>query len=306
MNFLIIGDPLRGLKPKTDTSLALVREGLTRAHELHWCTAEDLVLWKGRVLARVDSITGCAENSHPVTENIKELQALNSYDGVWIRKDPPFDQSYLSLCWLLALEENNVPMLNAPSLLLRYHEKMLPFEAVEQGFLREEETITSFLPSGRRLAVPDDFPKGESVTKPWLGHGGKDVERHEGPRSPEPYHFLQPLQKEITRTGDRRIFFLNGDVIGSFVRLPPQGEIRSNIAAGGTGVMREMNRKEEDIADRLGSFLKEKGIVFAGADMMAEKISEVNITSPTGFQTYHEIGGRRLAPLYLEYAESLI
>jgi glutathione synthase len=306
MNFLIIGDPIRNLKPKTDTSLALVREAITRAHEVHWCTGEDLVLWEGRVQARVDSITGCAEHSHPVTENIKELQAINSYDGVWIRKDPPFDQSYLSLCWLLALEEGNVPMLNPPSVLLRYHEKMLPFEAVEAGFLRQEETVPTFLPTGRRLMVPENFPKGESVTKPWFGHGGKGVEKLEGPRSPEPYHFLQPLQKEITRTGDRRIFFLNGDVIGSFVRMPADGDIRSNISAGGRGVLKDMNKKEEDIADRLGSFLKEKGIVFAGADMMAEKISEVNITSPTGFQTFHEIGGRRLAPLYLEYAESLI
>lgn len=306
MNFLIIGDPIRNLKPKTDTSLAMVREAIQRAHEVHWCTHEDLVLWEGRVHARVDQITGCAENSHPVTENLKELQAINSYDGVWIRKDPPFDQGYLSLCWMLALEEKNVPMLNPPSVLLRYHEKMLPLEAVEAGFLRDTEVVPTFMPTGRRLNVPENFPKGESVTKPWFGHGGKGVERHEAPRTPEPFHFLQPLQKEVTRTGDRRIFLLNGDVIGSFVRMPAAGEIKSNIAAGGHGVLKEMSKKEEDIADRLGSFLKEKGIVFAGADMMAEKISEVNITSPTGFQTLHEIGGRRLAPAYLDYAETLV
>jgi len=306
MNFLIIGDPIRDLKPKTDTSLALVREALTRAHEVHWATGDDLVLWEGRVQARVDQITGCAEHSHPMTENIKELQSINSYDGVWIRKDPPFDNSYLSLCWLLALEEKNVPMLNPPSVLLRYHEKMLPLEAAESGFLRMEETIPTFLPTGRRLATPENFPKGEAVTKPWLGHGGEGVVRLEGPRSPEPYHFLQPLQKEVTRTGDRRVFFLNGEVIGSFVRMPAEGEIKSNIAAGGRGVLKDMNKKETDIANRLGDFLKERGIIFAGADMMAEKISEVNITSPTGFQTFHEIGGRRLAPQYLEYAESLI
>lgn len=305
MNFLIIADPIRALKPKTDTSLALVREALLRGHSVHWATSEDLILWEGRVLARVDEITGCAENSHPVTETVSETQALNSYDGIWIRKDPPFDVSYMSLCWLLSLEENNVPFLNKPSLLLRYHEKMLPFEAVEKGFLRAEELIPTFLPTGKRLAVPSDFPKGECVTKPWLGHGGQGVTRLDGPRTPEPYHFLQPLQKEVQRTGDRRIFFLNGEVIGSFARMPAEGEIRSNIAAGGHGVLRDMTKKESEIADRLGDFLKEIGIVFAGADMIGEKISEVNITSPTGFQTFHAIGGRRLAPLYLQYVEEL-
>lgn len=306
MNFLIIADPLRKLKPKTDTSLALVREAVARAHTVHWCTQEDLYLWEGRIFARVDEVTGCAENSHPVVEMVEEPQALNSYDGVWIRKDPPFDVSYMSLCWLLALEENNVPFLNKPSLLLRYHEKMLPLEAVEKGFLRQDEIIPTFLPTGRRLRVPSDFPAGEAVTKPWLGHGGEGVRKLDSPQSPEPYHFLQPLQKDVTRTGDRRIFFLNGEVIGSFVRMPAEGEIRSNIAAGGHGVLRDMNKKEAEIADRLGEFLKEIGIVFAGADMIGEKISEVNITSPTGFQTLYEIGGRRLAPLYLNYAEEQV
>jgi glutathione synthase len=304
MNFLIVGDPLRSLKPKTDTSLALAREALSRTHEVHWTTCEDLFLWEGRVFARVESLTGCAEGSLPATETVKEFQSVNSYDGIWIRKDPPFDSSYLSLCWLLALEENNVPILNKPSVLLRYHEKMLPFEAVEKGFLTQEELIPTFLPTGRRIPVPAAFPKGESVTKPWLGHGGKDVRLLPSPASPEPYFFLQPAQKEIHRTGDRRIFLLDGEVIGSFVRLPPEGEIKANIASGGKGVLRDMNKREKDIADRLGLFLKEAGIVFAGADMINEKISEVNITSPTGFLTLQQIGGRRLSPLVLEFCES--
>ncbi|RYZ93869.1 MAG: hypothetical protein EOP11_27205, partial [Proteobacteria bacterium] len=197
MNFLVIADPVRGLKPKSDTTLAIVRDALARGHEIHWATAEDLFLWEGRVHARVDKIEGCAENSLPVTDTIKEPQSINSYDGVWIRKDPPFDTSYMGLCWLLALEEENVPMLNKPSLLLRYHEKMLPWEAVEKGFLSQEEVIPTFLPTGRRFPVPENFPRGEAVLKPWLGHGGKDVRQVENPQTPEPYTFLQPLMKEV-------------------------------------------------------------------------------------------------------------
>jgi glutathione synthase len=305
MIILIVADPIRGLKPKSDTTLSLVRESILRGHEVHWATAEDLYLWEGRVFARVEKIEGCAENSLPVGEEVKEHQAINNYDAVWIRKDPPFDQSYFSLCWLLALEENNVPMMNKPSLLLRYHEKMLPFEALDKGYLKEEEIIPTFLPTGRRFPVPANFPRGEAVTKPWLGHGGKGVEQHEAPKSPEPFSILQPLQKEVTRTGDRRIFILNGEVIGSFQRMPQDGSIISNLAAGGKGVFKDMTKKEEDTADRLATFLKEIGIEFAGADMIDGKISEVNITSPTGFIAFHEIGGRRLAPVYLEYAESL-
>lgn len=305
MNILIIGDTIRNLKAKTDTSLQLVRDAMMRAHSVHWATAEDLYLWHGRVFARVEEITGCAQNSLPASETVKEHQAINSYDCVLVRKDPPFDVSYMSLCWLLALEENNVPMMNKPSILLRYHEKMLPIEALERGYLRPEELIPTFLPTGKRIPVPADFPRGESVTKPWLGHGGKDVQLHPTAQSPEPFYFLQPLQKEIYKGGDRRIFVLNGEVIGSFTRLPPAGEIKSNIASGGTGVLRDMTKRESELADRVAVFLKEIGVEFAGIDMIGEKISEINITSPTGFLTFHEIGGRNLGPLVLEYLESL-
>jgi glutathione synthase len=305
MNILIIGDPIRNLKAKTDTSLAIVRDAIVRTHTIHWTTAEDLYLWDGRVFARVDEITACAQLSLPATETVKEAQAINSYDCVLIRKDPPFDSSYLSLCWLLALEENNVPMLNKPSILLRYHEKMLPFEALERGYLRKEELIPTFLPTGKRFPLPAEFPRGESVTKPWLGHGGKDVQLHPTAHSPEPFYFLQPLQKEVHKTGDRRIFILNGEVIGSFARMPPAGQIKSNISSGGTGVLRDMTKKESELAERVAVFLKEVGVDFAGVDMMAEKISEINITSPTGFLTFRDIGGRNLAPAVLEYVESL-
>ena len=93
MNFLIIGDPIKDLKPKTDSSLAIVREGLIRAHSFHWATCEDLTLWQGRVMVRAEEITGCADHSHPATETVKDMQPINQYDGIWIRKDPPFDQS---------------------------------------------------------------------------------------------------------------------------------------------------------------------------------------------------------------------
>ncbi|NUM89132.1 MAG: hypothetical protein HUU37_08010, partial [Bdellovibrionales bacterium] len=171
MQFLLIADPLKNLKPATDTSLAFARDALVRGYSVHHCTGEDLFLWQGRVHARTEKILECREGGLPGTETVKEPAAINEFDGVWIRKDPPFDQSYLNLCWLLALEENNVPMVNKPSLLLRYHEKMLPWEALERGFLSPDEVVPSFIPAGRRLPVPPDFPRGECVVKPWLGFG---------------------------------------------------------------------------------------------------------------------------------------
>ncbi len=306
MMYLIIGDPIKNLKAETDSSLAMAREALNRTHEVFWATDEDLFLWNGRVNVRAEKFTGCREKSLPTTEMVKEPIAVNEFDAVFIRKDPPFNDRYLSLCWLLALEEKNVPMLNPPSKLVRYHEKLLPLEAVEAGYLRETDIIPTFLPTGKRLNVPKEFPRGEAVTKPWAGFGGKDVKRLPSPQTPEPWWFLQPLQSEIWQKGDRRVFILDGEVLGSFVRLPPEGEVKANIASGGRGVLREMTREEADLAERTAGFLKEIGIVFAGVDMLAGKISEVNITSPTGFETYHAIGGPRLVHRYMDFVEGLL
>ncbi|MCO5143295.1 MAG: hypothetical protein M9962_09425 [Oligoflexia bacterium] len=304
MNFLIIGDSLKNLKPKTDTSLALAKEALSRGHEVSWIDSKEIFFWEGRVFGYTSKITHCHEGTLPATETNPEPEAINSFDGVWIRKDPPFDLHYQALCSLLSLEEENTPFMNKPSLLLRYHEKLLPFEAYERGFLEESELIPTYLSLGNRIQTPQNFPKGQTITKPFDGHGGKGVTLHPSIVKPETMTMLQPLQAEVRDSGDRRIFYLDGEVIGSFVRLPKEGEIKSNIASGGLGILKDMSAKEKNLADRLGEFLKERGIVFAGADMINCKISEVNITSPTGFLTYKEIGGPSLTGRYLEYAEN--
>ena len=306
MNFLIVGDALRDLKPRSDSSLEMVREALMRTHTVHWCTQEDLFLWDGRVHARVTNLTECPEHSFPAAENLADPQPLNSYDSIWIRKDPPVDQAYTAMCHLLALEEKNVPMLNKPSVLLRYHEKLLPMEAVEAGFLTQEEVIPTFLPLGKRMVIPKDFPRGETVTKPLWGFAGKEVKLLPSAQTPEPYFLLQPFQKKIHDTGDRRVFILDGEVAGSFVRLPAAGDIRANLAVGGRAEMRVMTKKEQALTERVGNFLKEVGISFAGVDLIQEKISEINITSPTGLITFRSLGGPRLVSRYLDLVESLV
>lgn len=306
MDFLVVADPADKLNPKSDTTLSMVREALQRGHVIRWTTAEDLYFWGGRVFARSQTVEECQEGALPRLQSEREDVSVNSCDGVWIRKDPPFDSSYTTLCWLLALEENNVAMLNRPSLLLRFHEKMLPWEALERGFLKQEDLVPTFLPTGRQMAVPKNFPRGEAVAKPWLGHGGKGVEKLESAQTPKPLMLLQPYLPKVQTTGDRRVFFLDGKYIGDFVRLPAEGRIQANLAQGGKAVLRERTKREMDVCGRVGEFLQEIGIVFAGVDLLDERVSEINITSPTGFEALRSLGGPRLAPKYLDYVENLL
>jgi glutathione synthase len=310
LKFLIVADSLEHLHPLTDTSLAIARETFARKHGVWWATGADLYMENGKVRVHARRCVSLDPDVVPVLGDVEE-RAVRDFSAVWIRKDPPFDTSYVSLCWLLSLEEKNTCMLNPPSLLLRYHEKLVPFEAVAAGFLKKSETVPTHIGdsgSARAFLQAGDFDP--AVRKPFLGFAGADVKKFSwkaGDALPkqEALELTQPFLAEISKVGDRRILFLGGQIIGDFVRLPKAGEIVSNIARGGTGHLVPMNARQKAVAQRLGKFLKKVGIVFAGADMIGHLISEVNITSPTGLRTFQSVGGPDLTPKIVSYVERL-
>src|SRR5262249_54397303 len=159
--------------------------------------------------------------------------------------DPPFDGEYVRLCWLLALGESKAWMLNWPSLLLRYHEKLVPLEALAQGFLRQEDLIPSHI-GAHESAVEFVQRNGfkDVVAKPFLGFGGAGVQLLKaeefigrgGKRGEVEDLLVQPFREEVKRQGDRRVFFLDGEILAHFVRKPKEGGFISNLAQGGTAV----------------------------------------------------------------------
>ncbi len=308
MKTLYIGDPFPRLKPATDSSLALVREDLKRKNKVFWAEPSALRLEQGKLWVSAMPCVQCDEGMTPEVGTNQE-KALRDFNVVWIRKDPPFDSEYTSLCWLLALEEKSVLMVNRPSLLLRYHEKLLPFEAHAQGFLSAKDLIPTHV--GSAGTARDFLKRGGidwAIRKPFFGFGGADIKRFQvgdSKRLPneDELELTQPYLEEISTLGDRRVFFLAGRYIGDFVRLPQAGEVVSNIARGGRAAVLPLTAKQKTVVDRLGKFLKKVGIVFAGADMIGSRVSEVNVTSPTGLLSYRQLTGIDLVPRILDYIE---
>jgi len=311
MKILIVADPIAALKPKGDTGLSLLREALGRGHAVYWATGEDLELDLGKLYVNAIQALSCAAAELPQMKVTSERVLVNSFDTVWIRKDPPFDMSYVSLCWLLALEEQNVLILNKPSLLLRYHEKLLPFEAFRQGFIDETDLVPTYVSAGSNYEnIPKSFT-GEVVSKPWLGFGGNDVERWKSVRdyslqvasAARKNLLLQPYLENITKTGDRRVIFIGGDFVVDFVRLPREGTFVANLAQGGSAELRELTKKEKVLIDKVSSFLKHIGIFVAGVDIVDECLSEINVTAPTGFEMAHQLRSINPAVRYLDLVE---
>jgi len=307
MKALFVADPVETLKPASDTSLLIACEILHRAHQV-WFTEISQLSWEGG-----DLWAECHEAAAAEPYKLPELgktfsELIRTFDFIFIRKDPPFDENYVKLCWLLAPFEKKIRMINQPSHLLRYHEKMLPLEGLSRGFLKKEHLISTCITSQFGEAVEfveEQSDVEEIVVKPWLGYQGGDVFViarknffEEGRRffsDVSKTWIIQPCQAEVRTEGDRRVFFFQGRYIGDFVRLPQTGSIVSNLARGGTALKREMNSKELELTERLEKWLKETRIFFAGADYIAGRVNEVNITSPTGFASFEKLYGRSLA-----------
>lgn len=329
MKILIIADALESCNLASDTSLAIAQGALATGAECYWCedwqiglSGAELVVLKPQRLLTVSAHDLRVEAGSRIFE-------LRSFAKVFVRKDPPFDESYKDLCWLLSTQVHT-PIINAAESLATFHEKSLQFRALEEGFLADhnvvpscvadavelieefcrdqENTAQAFLAGMQELHLAEGAHSLQFVCKPWLGHGGQGVVVYDGAapllealqkRSVKAGRLaervvVQPFLPEIHTAGDRRVLIVNGQVFGDFVRLPAEGKIASNLAQGGSAHLRPMTTSQSTLMLGLAGFLLAKGIILAGVDLIGDRVGEINITSPTGLRTLETLKGRAL------------
>lgn len=308
MHWLIIGDPLDALHPRSDTGLAIAHTAHARGIAVEWALIGDVTWWDRGVRVHARPVRDAAWRELPTLGELATRAALD-YDAILIRKDPPFDAEYARLCWLLSTVESKVVVSNCASVLLTHHEKIVPWLAHAAGDLRDDDIVPTCVTAHPDEAAEFARARGgdDFVVKPWLGFGGSGVQRvatadavRACVAAAHAPMMIQTVLPEIFTHGDRRVFFFNGEVVGSLVRTPRPGEIVSNLAAGGTGSLRPLDARALDVCTRLGGYLKRAGIDFAGADLIGEYISEVNITAPTGLIGLVNLGGENLLPKLVE------
>jgi glutathione synthase len=330
---LIVGDSLDLLKPASDSSLALAEAALALHWEVHWCDAEDVgIMGADVVVTRSRRILETSTESFRVDPIVGGVASLTHFGTVWVRKDPPFDEGYKTLCWILSTQ-TAVAVANPAELLLAHHEKALQLRARAEGALHDWEIIPTCVTSNRTLAeafltqYADEaaaFSRGLGaivpgvethadqlhwVVKPWLGHGGNDVEafadakgalayfdaKRAQPIAPEPTWMLQPFLPQVRTAGDRRVFVVRGEIVCDFVRIPKEGRIASNLAQGGRPELVPLSPAQRGLCERLAFWLEAKGIAIAGIDLIDTFVGEINVTSPTGLRTFQALSGRDVA-----------
>jgi len=309
MKIAFIVDPLAGFKLEKDTTYAIMREAAARGHALYAMQQDDLAWHK-------QAVTGHASRLHltgatPAWYRLDAAAdvALEQFDVVLMRKDPPFDMEYVYSTYLLEIaEKRGARIYNRPQAIRDYNEKM----AIARFAQFTAPTLVT-----RRTDLLRGFlgEHADIILKPLDGMGGSSVFRVRA-GDPNINVIIETLTSDGQRTimaqrylpeisnGDKRVLVIGGQPVPfCLARIPQAGETRGNLAAGGTGVARELTARDREIAETLGPQLMAAGLLLVGLDVIGDCLTEVNVTSPTCFQEITQQSGFNVAGMLLNLLE---
>ncbi|MFN7709392.1 MAG: glutathione synthase [Holosporales bacterium] len=292
-------DPPERLNPKTDTTLVLLEEALARGFDCYRLEPAAVRFESGQVLAPVFRIDTMEQLEGQAEGDLN----LATFDVLWVRQNPPFDLGYITITHFLDLITKTTLVVNHPAALRNHPEKIIVTQFAD---LIPPTVITG----DRSTLLRFHQQQGHVVLKPLYAFGGQDIflinpddanttaliDVMLKTYAPEPI-VMQKYLPGVASSGDRRVIMVDGDVIGSFARIPEDG-LRSNLVRGGKAEPVSLTPQEQQICARVGPYLKRQGLLFAGLDLIDGHLTEVNVTSPTGIRT--------LNTLYQMKAEVLI
>jgi len=288
-------DPVGSIDIEADSTFVIGLEAQQRGFELYYYHPDQLMLEDGRVLARMQRLELRREAGNHCTLGAAELVDLATMDVVWLRQDPPFDMAYLTTTYLLEMLPPTTLVVNDPAQVRANPEKLYiaKFPALVPPTLVTRDT-------GAVKAFREKH--GDIIVKPLYGNGGWGV--FHIPPGDENLNTLlemhmsasrEPLVVQAyipaVRQGDKRIILIDGEPMGAINRIPPEGEARSNMHAGGTPEPCRLDDRDLEICAAIGPDLKERGLIFAGIDVIGGYLTEINVTSPTGLQEIRRFDG---------------
>ena len=313
MKLLFVADPIESFKTYKDTTYTMMREATRRGHGITVCEPRQLRWQNGqRVSAQVRDIALTGDEKSWFMVQATREAALADFDAVLMRKDPPFDAEFIYATHLLEqAEREGARVINRPQALRNHPEKLAVME------------FPQFVGPTLVTRAPDDVKRfhaehGDIVLKPLDGMGGMGIFRvgpdglnlgsiietlnHHGATT----FMVQKFLPEIT-SGDKRIIIIDGEPAPFVLARIPQGtEVRGNLAAGGKGVAQPLTDADRATARAIGQVLAPRGLLLIGLDIIGTKVTEINVTSPTGFREILDQTGCDVPALYVDAVEKVV
>jgi len=315
MKIAFLVDPLSALKAYKDSSIAMMRAAAKRGHAV-WTIQREALHWRdGRTLAHAVRILLTEDDAQWFSVAEQACLPLSAFDTVLMRQDPPFDFEYIAATWLLErAEAEGARIFNRPRAIRDHSEKVAITEFAQFApttlITRDAADIHAFI---------DEL--GEAILKPLDGMGGSSI-FHVRRDDPNRNVIIETLTQfgvrsimvqqylPAIREGDKRVLLIGGEPVPyCLARIPMAGETRGNLAAGGTGVAQPLSVRDREIAVSLAPTLWARGLLIVGLDVIGDKLTEVNVTSPTCFveiaqQTGFDVAGMLLDALERECART--
>ena len=285
----VVMDPIADITYKKDTTLTLLWAAEAMGWSLYYLEQEDLYLYEGRAMGSVRPLKVHRDPQHWYDLGEREAMPLGELDVILMRKDPPVDSHFLNAVHLLAFAEREGTLVVNPTRAL--------FECNEKLFAQQFAHCIPPTVVSCRDAVLRAFQAehGDTIFKPLDGMGGTGI-FHIGPDGRNLGAVIEQLtergQRQImaqrylpeAREGDKRIILVDGEPVGACLRVPTGVDHRANIHVGARCERSPLTGRDREICARIGPDLKNAGQIFVGIDVIGDKLTEVNVTSPTGIR----------------------
>lgn len=292
-------DPIEKINKETDSTYLIAREALKRNFRVFHCSPEKVMIKENEVVVNCSSWILNNKNKI-ITEKKNILSKINNFNFFFIRQDPPFNMDYITNTYLLELVQRNSIFrkpffVNSPHGIRNFSEKIYPLyfkQLIPKTTITSDlNVIKSFLKEYKKVVVKPLYNKG--------GEGifllGIDTNFKKDLFVKITNNFQTPiiLQKYLSKVkkGDKRVVLLDGNPIGCINRVPNKGSFKANLHLGGIAQKTKLTNKEKDICKKLKPSLKKNGFFFTGIDIIDEKLTEINVTSPTGLTQINDLYG---------------
>jgi glutathione synthase len=322
LKLLFVADPLESFTTYKDSTFAMMREAAARGHTLMACEPKDLRWQRGEPVTgfvRDITLTGKPGDGHSgdwfsaaQAAPHERGQALHDVDAVLMRKDPPFDSEYFYATHLLSqAEREGARVFNKASALREHPEKLAILEFPQfigpTLVTRDADDVKRFHAEHHDIICkPLDGMGGAGIFRVGsdglnLGSITETLNRHGAQTL-----MVQKYLPEIVK-GDKRILVIGGEPIPfALARIPQGTEIRGNLAAGGKGVAQPLTARDKEIANSIGPILAARGLMLIGLDVIGDSLTEINVTSPTGFAEVTTQTGFDVAKRFVDVLEAAL